>query len=401
MRNLFILLIFCTFTYAVIQWGPRLFKHLKYHLDSSKTPIADNSPAIRIAVLNDFPKEHPLSGGLEKNTISFLAQAHVFSKEKTILLFSVHTDAFPSLKSKKPFRELSVEQADQFHSYTRKKSLNYIHITSSKLVRLINLMGGVSVFLEEPLFFRKSPFQYPQGPQHFFGEQLVENLQKDRDQAYHNESPGSKIERLTRQGNIILSLFWAANRLTANLDTAELRQKASQLFMSNLEKDQLTSLFKFLKQTESFMKVVEVPLAFHQEKRQRELQRSYLSVKAGRAALLFDFEVRQLQLRHADKKKKKRHYAVAVLNGTTAKGLARQTKFALQDLGPKIIHVSNYEPKPLEKSILLVRRGDTHSAQDFMELLNFKREQVYFSLQATDIDISLAIGLDFNLRNIK
>ena len=101
--------------------------------------------AIRLALLDDRQG----SGG---DRLEFLAQLIVFPKQKGVFLYCVNTSAY---QEGDLIRKMSPSSADNFGDYTGFYSSDYIHIKRSQGERLLDILGGITFFVEEDIISKR------------------------------------------------------------------------------------------------------------------------------------------------------------------------------------------------------------------------------------------------------
>ena len=361
-----------------------LFVYWRLTANDMSILLREGEPiAIRLALLDD-------KQGLGKDSLEFLAQIIIFPKQKGLLLYCVNTDAHYNGDL---IRKMSPRSADHFGDYTELYSKDYIHIKRSQGERLLDILGGITFFVGETLFLKGTEYQYPNGVRYYPGEQIFEYMFSYQSVQKQSSAPKNPQERLLRQESMLLNLYWQRKILAAQLATQKLQSLALDLISSSLSQAELVSLMEYLLDEDIHLSVLELPLELR-----RYRGRNILSVKEERAAKFFRDRFAKAKIRW---QKDQENYALQILNGTPTPGLARRLKFSLQNLGPRIIDVDNYEPKPLLRTMLVERSGDTSIAKHLMELMYMNKERVSFRRKISDIELSLIIGNDFSLKKFQ
>ena len=369
-----------------------LISYWRFNADDMSILLREKEPiAINLALFDD-------RYGLRGDRLEFLAQMIVFPKEKGIILYCANSNAYHKGKL---IRKMNPRSADNFGDYTSLYSSEYIHIKASDGERLLDVLGGITFFVEETLFLKGAKYQYPSGVRYYPGEQVFEYMFRERSNI--SQVSGTTIkqksfqknpqERLFRQESMLLNLFWQRKDIAAQLGSSELKSFASKMISTSLSQKELYTLLNYILDEDINLKIFELPLEIGRRKGKKILQ-----VKEERAEKLFRDQIAKAQISW---KKSKENYSLQILNGTPLPGMARRLKFSLQNLGPNIIDVDNYEPKPLAQTMIVERSGDTAIARHLMELVYMKKERVSFNRQVSDIDLSLIIGNDFSLKRFQ
>lgn len=320
-----------------------------------------------------------------------VAQAVFFPRRKRVLLYFVNTDARLEADDK-TLLEMSPGSADRFARYTEVSSDYYLQIHATDLARLIDLGEGLNVFLEAPLVFENARFQYPDGLRAMPGDQVVEYAVARRKQERGSEYL-SGVERLHRAESILLTLFWNIDSLAKRLEHPGLQQAAAGLLKTNLNGEELRSLFAYLADEDDLeISCLETPLEFVAGPGGGKLL-----VKETRARVLFSEFVENLNAGRLNGD----NFPVEVLNGTEVGGQARRVKQFLQDRALPVLNAGNYPYKPLANSFIVDRSGNTFVPRRMVELTGFERSRVAFGRAPANVSVSLLIGEDFNPKNLR
>ena len=325
-----------------------------------------------------------------KETLA-LAQLVIFPDKNQALLAFINTDARFS-QTGDPVARLSPASGDRFERFTGVSTDYSVQVSRTDLARLIDVAGGIPFFLEEPVFFKDALFQYPQGLELFSGAQLLEYafgglITKDKDVIF------SSVDRVYRTESAVLSMVWRLERLRAAFAQTQMVEFAVSLLRTDLKPVELSALLTFLTD-DAFTAVLEVPLETG-PKRTRD-NPDFL-VKEDSARKLFG----EFKDRLSGGTLRRETYPVDLLNGTERKGLANRVKHLLKDQGPLVLAVSNYEPKPVEHSLVLDRIGNTFGAASFARKTGVKKERVFFLRRSAQVNLSLLIGNDFAMQQIE
>ena len=320
-----------------------------------------------------------------------LAQLVIFPDKNQALAVFANPDARLS-PTGDPVAKMSPSSGDRFERYTGVATDYSLQISRADLARLIDVAGGLPFFLEEPVFFKEALFQYPQGLELFSGERALEYafgtlVTKEKDVVF------SSVDRVYRTESIALSLIWRLQRLRSSFAPTKTAVFALSLLRTDLKPVELSALLTFLTD-DAFSAVLEIPLETG-PKRTRE--NPDFIVKEDSARKLFG----EFRDRLSGGTLRRETYPVDLLNGTERKGLANRVKYLLKDQGPLVLAVANYEPKPVEHSLILDRVGNTFGAASFARKTGVKKERVFFLRRAAQVNLSLLIGNDFAMQQIE
>ena len=348
--------------------------------DDIELKLRDDEPfGVRIALLDDE----------KDDSLEMLLQMTVFPGHKRVCFYFVNTEAFFE-DEKKPLREMSASSADRFESYTGIASDYTMTLKKKDAVRLLNLVEGVSHFVDQPVFLENARFQYPRGVRRFSGEQVLEYvLGREKTDRKKKELLAS-IDRLFRQESVVLNLFWRLALYKKQVTSAPLKAFMADLIDTGMTDMELNSLAAFLS-SGVHAGVLEVPLEAKNVGKRDQL----LQVKDKRARGLFQ------NYRDGLKSTNKPVYTMEVLNGTETPRLARRVKQFMRDKGPTVLSTGNYEYKPLPTTVIVDRAGNTFHAHLLARKTRTKRARVFFRRRAMLVNSTFILGNDFKLKNLR
>lgn len=351
--------------------------------DSLELLLSSDEPlALRIA-LED-------SNAAGEDELAALAQIVIFPEYKRVLFYFVNTDAHAT-DDDSPLKKESARSADFFEILTGLDSKYSISIHRKQAAHAINLMGGLTLFLEEPYKFDSQKFSYPQGVRFMPGEQAMEfalsriTSQPDRDYL-------TGVDRLLRLESLLLNLLWIRSELAESVATPEVRGILKKKIKTSLTEEELTTLMEYLLDEDTEYGMMEVPLQIKHQGRKK-----WLEIKPRSGHSLFTSYKEDLkggQLRSDN-------FPVEVLNGTETPGLARRVKQFLQDRGLQVLDADNYAHKPHPNSVLVERSGDTFRANHLYKITGIEKKRVVFHRGYLDVYGSFIIGNDFTTRQLK
>lgn len=359
----------------------------------SYSRLTSNDLDLKLASAEPFGIRFALLDDRNENRLEALAQVVIWPREKRALLYFLNTSARYDADDDQ-IRMLSPRSADRFQGFTEVSNDYYLTINRTQAVRLLDLMEGMTLIVEDSQTFPNARFQYPRGVRFYPGEQILEYALADR---APDKDPSkrflSTIEKLYRMESTLLNLYWRLGEYRELLSHRDLSAFAASLVDSNLSGEELASLFAYLNlENEVHLSVLEVPMEIVKDaatdmllanpKRGRVVFREFQeNLKAGRLTTdLFPMEV---------------------LNGTEVGGLARRVKQFLQDRGMQVLDADNYPYKPLPKSFIVSRSGDTYVTTRVMQFTAVERNRVVFGRAALDVEASFIIGADFDTKQLR
>lgn len=338
---------------------------------------------IRIALINDS-KEQP--------ELDYLARLILYPETDQAILYSVSTDARYEVAGD-PISSMSAFNADQFRNSVDSSADYHLYFTRESLARAIDLLGGMNLFLENNNIFKDAEFQYPAGFQQVPGRQMVEYAVASIDVEKGSEHL-AQIDRLYRGQSLFLNLLWQYPFKSEQIENEELFRAFHSLADTDMDVDELRSLFKYFEDTEVNLVSLEVPLYLENAPNTYKKQ---LIVQSERSRSTFEgFEKKLITGLYNEQS-----FPVDVENGTETGGLAGRVKKFLHGQGLDVLYADNFEYKPLEHSVIIERSGSFSVARRIMEMTGRKPERVFFRRESLDIFATFAIGLDFRIKDLK
>lgn len=350
---------------------------------------------VRFALIDDQPGSDPNTADGEEE-LAALAQAIIWPEQKRVLFYFMNTAA-RFAADEEPLSEMSPGSADRFRDFTEIRSDYSIAIRRSQAERLLNFLEGMTLIVEEPQEFPNTRFQYPRGVRFYPGEQIMEyalaKRAPDRDLSKFYVNP---IEQVYRIQSVLLNLYWRIDEYREKLADEQVQQFAAGLVDSNMDVEELVSLFAFMNlENAVHISVLEVPLELGRGPRSRRDDR--LVVNPTRGRVVFREFGEELKAEQSDTDL----FPIEVLNGTEVGGLARRVKQFLQDRSLQVLDADNYPYKPLAKSFIVSRSGDTFITNRLLDITALERTRVVFNRAALDVDASFIIGTDFDTKQLR
>lgn len=324
-----------------------------------------------------------------ETSLEIVAQMVLYPEHDRVLFYFLNTDAQFD-EDDDPISGESPRSADRFSRFTGVDSDYSVTISRHNLVRLLNLAGGLDYFLEDVVVLEGALFQYPRGVQFWPGDQIVEYA-LGRTPTEPERAHLSGVERLLRIESVLLNFFWKKEAYLEKFAGEEIWGAAFALFDTDLSSGEARSLLEFIARKKVHSSVLEVPLEAVNAERRRGKK---LLVKDQRAKLLYNgFHDNMVAGRlNSDQ------FSMEVLNGTEISRLANRVQQYLKDRGTQVLDADNYPYKPVLSTVVLERSGNSYSARKLLEMTGMKAERVFFSRQVTDVDLSMVLGEDFDIK---
>lgn len=326
------------------------------------------------------------------NSVEVAGQMIILPEQRRVLLLFLNTDAHYE-GSDKPVRTALFGE-DRFSRFTGIPTHYSIRITRTNAARALDALGGLSFFVEETVTFRDALYQYPRGLNTLPGEQLLEYALA-REPGPQAEAYLNGIDRLFRIESTVLNLLWKRSQLRDQVSHAKWQAFFFSLLKTDLSAKEVIRLFAFLAPDDGVQfSVAEIPLEAIPPGTVGPEGR--LIVKEKRAQRIFAEYKDNLQSGRLTPEA----FPLEVLNGTETKGLGRRVRQFLQDRGLQGLVAENYRYRPLARTVILERAGNTFIAEKLRDLTGVDRNMVFFRRRASDVNATLILGEDFNVKKM-
>lgn len=270
----------------------------------------------------------------------------------------------------------------------------YITVTLEQLSGLVDLFGGVPIFLADMPNEGAEPVLLPNGDVVLDGEKAIQYLTMTLPGEDAREAIGRRqrfiIALLGRMGDVAEALAHRdASRVLAAMVQSNLDRQALVSFageLSALESDRVIA-----RQVEGTLREVEIEgesktLLFpHQDG--RWLQESVRQVVEN---LRSDDAIRDENI----------VIRLEILNGTTTTGLARRTAELFRGYGFDVVTIGNSPSSDVEETLVLARAGNelfAERAADIIDATQIRGDYV----DGSEVDVTIILGKDFDGRYVR
>lgn len=341
-----------------------------------------------------------LSEKEDGKSLEALVRVEIHPQKKHVLLYLLNTDAYydRDIATKESVSSLTPDVADRFHDYTGKRNDYYITITEKGVARLLNLMGGTTLFLENDELFENGRFQYPSGIHTFSGDQTTEFAFARKVENDPTRKHLTGVERIFRLESVMLTVLWNLEDYYKLLVNENLTETAYQIPDTSMNREELQSLMKFLAENSMETTVLETPLEETPAKRiRRNFFEKKLIVNEERARSLY----REFEDRMKREEDRQAVFKIDILNSTEKNGFAKQVKQYITTEEFVVMDVDNFSGSLLKKSIILDRTGSTLFSRKLAHISGLDKDRVFFRRRLIGVDATLILGEDFSLKKVK
>jgi LCP family protein required for cell wall assembly len=284
---------------------------------------------------------------------------------------------------------------------------HYARFNFSAFERLVDLIGGVDVFVEaeisDPTYpdegYGYEPLYIPAGLQHLNGEMALKY-------ARTRHSAGGDFDRAKRQQQVVMAIFEQITRLDL---LPQLAQRAPELWqtlqgsvVTDLTLDQVIALAKLATEVkpdniryavvdENYTQFWSTPdgqqVLIPLRDRIREL-RDYIFTTSAPMPQEEEDPAARLKAEGA---------TIEVLNGTAQEGLAGTTSTYLQQQGLSIARTENADRSDYTESLIIVYTGKTYTAEYIAHVLGLPLTAVVHGGADSNAqyDLSVILGADY------
>lgn len=276
----------------------------------------------------------------------------------------------------------------------------YVEMNMAKFSELTDMLGGLRVFVPAPVDVKTDEGQrwlLPSGAVNLDGDKITTYLTYSK-----NEESEGEID--DRRQNVMIAFLSALNRSASQL----LNKKSFPLYASklksNLEEDDLYSLFSEISNVDAERLVPQTITGSR-----RLVDGKVLLFPLYDGQLIKDV-VKQASnaLVALDDTSVNRIYVLEIQNGTTVQGLARNTAALLKSTGYDVLSTINAESSDVEKTLIINHIGNAEIAKnlgDFIRCTNIIDEEIKPESEGAEsnsnVDFTIILGSDFDGRYVK
>lgn len=272
----------------------------------------------------------------------------------------------------------------------------HIEIDYRRLSHLVDLIGGVEIFLADPVssIFNGDFRMLPAGSFSIQGYQMLYYLQ--------NNLPGeTSIEFLKRKQTMFRSILQKSAKFSLTMASGTMKKNFLKSFSTNLDVASVLSFLKIMAESDSEL------MQFNQMRgdlKNVDGVEYFLPQKEGK---LFKEQVRQIVQALGDESYIKQELLsvnLEILNGTKRTMLAARTTEYYQSYGYTVLVTGNAENQEYQKTIVLVRNNDyLRAAQRIAGIINCQEvvlrgedpALIPDSWNGTDVTIILGSNYDY------
>ncbi|MCB1171497.1 MAG: LCP family protein [Leptospiraceae bacterium] len=322
------------------------------------------------------------------------ARLMMFPAEKKAAFYFLNTRShFPD--EDENISKMTPFAADRFRQWVGSGADYNMYFTEQNFARFLDFLGGIRVFLPQPVTIKDSRFQYPHGIQFFPGRQAMEfshgaiPLEKGSDHL-------AQMDRLFRTESILMNLLWQMPEKQEILEKEGVGAFLHGLAETDLTVDEFASLWTYFATEEDLdIFVLETPLQFEDDPRNPYEKR--LAVNEERCEEHYQKFIQEMKSGALDTAS----FPMDVQNGTERGGLAGRVKQFLHGSGTEVLYADNYDLKPLPESVVLERSGSFSVARRMGYKTGRERDHVFFLRQPLDISGTFILGEDFQIKDLK
>ena len=286
------------------------------------------------------------------------------------------------------------EYINQVAALTGIQSDFHLVISTELLVRMVDYLEGVEIFLSNPVDLRREGDMVllPSGSVTLDGDKALDYLQYEQE----GESVSDRIHRehelimgLLRKINQLYSPVFAENMMTSifpGLQT-DMDQKSFGSFLSELSSLEVDRMV--FQEALGTRRMVDNQLLLFPHYDGKLLKETVKQMEDS----LSDFDV----LRDD-----KAIVSLEIQNGTTRSGLAGRTAEIFKSYGYQISSVKNADSSKYEQTVVLDKKGDPASVQRVANLIKCTRIHTEVDRNRDEtVDIIVILGKDFDGRYVK
>lgn len=282
----------------------------------------------------------------------------------------------------------------------------YITMDVEGLRRITDLLGGLEVFIPEPVDFVDDSgvrVLLPKGNVLLDGEKLVTYLLYDNPDEYIPTGENRKQQT-------VISLLKALNKNSAKILKRPFYQVLEKNVKSNISGEDLHSLFQYLVNIDGERLIPQGVTGTYREVDGQMLLFPDRDGETFREIINQSF----IELVATGEVDYERIYAIEVLNGTDIQNLARNCGNIYQSFGFDVVRVANASEQNYENTVVIDHISENPMAQVIAQLIRCERvvspgvdedlsqtEGIYWENSGYSVDFTIILGRDFNGRYVR
>lgn len=327
----------------------------------------------------------------ENSEFYFTTWIEVLPKEKKIgLIFVNPLSKFPS--EDETLIELNSKAIHviekEFPKIIGKKPNFIIRIDSNEFKKIIDIAGGLPVFIEPNInppsnqYNRKINLAYKMD-----GRDALDYLV-----SIQNNEPLSFVKRLERQESALLSFYHNVKNFHKDIKKGWLNIIYDRL-KTNIKLNEFIHLTELVLEENFEFGILELPGEIQLNK---EKNLFFLNINMDTARVAYkNFHAELISEFYGDPERAR----VEVLNGTSITGLAKKGKSLLNENRIKVLTVDNAWDSNFNQTFILDRSGNTLISKKVLKSLSIPSE-IYFCIRKDlGLDTTLILGEDFGKSN--
>jgi len=285
---------------------------------------------------------------------------------------------------------------------------HYVRINFSAFERMIDLIGGVDIYVEEDISdpsypdeaYGYDPLYISAGWHHFDGEIALKY-------ARTRHSGGGDFDRAKRQQQVLLAVFDQVTRLELLPQLAAqaptLWQELEDSVVTDLTLDEIIALARLAADVDQEkIRYGVIDEDYTEFWITPDGQQVLIPLRDGMRELrdyIFTSEASLPEQGTPEDRLEAEAASIEVLNGTTVAGLAGATSDYLMHHGVEVARVDNADMSDYANSLVIEYSGKTYTAEYIAQLLNLPLTAVVHGSDTgvSEYDISVILGADYQL----
>jgi len=285
---------------------------------------------------------------------------------------------------------------------------HYVRINFSAFERMIDLVGGVDIYVEEEVSdaaypdesYGYDPLYIPAGHQHFDGEMALKY-------ARTRHSGGGDFDRAKRQQQVLLAVFDQITRFDMLPQLASqapaIWQELEESVVTDLTLDEIIALARLAADVDQEkIRYGVIDENYTEFWTTPDGQQVLIPVRDGMRELrdyIFTSEIVAPPQESPENLLAAEAATIEILNGTTRPGLAGTTSEYLTQQGLQVTHFDNADLSDYATSLVIEYTGKPYTAEFIAQLLNLPETAVIHGTDSStsEYDVSVILGADYQL----
>lgn len=364
------------------------------------TEAETNNKAVKILLsldYSDFSKDNAETQSEKTRVVSVLLILNPKTNRIGVLELPAYTGSYDEeTKSILPLD--NIFQKKGYNAYVKVvaqvlniQTLEYIHITEDNMPKIIDIIGGINIFLSDDE--NNISEQIDIGATYFDGLYINEYINETENNILNEE-----ILKSSKRKELIIALLTQIKKEHKKLLVSKkINRKLYSYFDTSLSAQSIKNIFVSL---ESYNLDTMFFQRIDGEMRSVDIDSSTITILfthsevGGISNVLQSLETK---LAFKNNIESEGEITLTILNGTNTRGLAKETQIIYETAGFNVISIGNAKDAPVERTVLIDRVGNKNKANVVAKVIDLR--SIITDITSVDdagSEFTLILGNDYN-----